>query len=69
MVKIVSGPCPETDRHQEIAVTVEKILLGGISGNKVMGYRCPYTQEHRCKTQGSDGLNCPLYQKARALYQ
>lgn len=67
MRKPVTGYCPETDRKQTITVQVEQINLGGGlgSGQKVLGYNCPYAHEHGCVHRGTDGRKCPLFQIAR----
>lgn len=60
----VTGYYPETDSSQIIVVQVEPVYFGGGlgSGQKVLGYSCPYAQEYGCSYKGSDGRKCPLLQ-------
>lgn len=69
MRKLVTGDCPESGRQQTITVTIEQPRGTGIAGSKVMGYACQYMQENRCKSCGDNGRDCPLYKKARAMFQ
>lgn len=59
-----SGYCSETETIETIDVTFTKVNFLGGSGYKATSYYCCRNSEDNCNSNGSNGLNCPLFREA-----
>lgn len=66
ITKRIVSYCPEAERAQSIEVKFAEILTLGAAapGYKAINYHCGYADEHGCSSNGSNGADCPLFNKA-----